>query len=91
MKTGARLALYGAGLVVAFGGAFGLAGVIVPNSLVAAWVEESEMNNHGVGQGEAEQRVAGHALNGLSLSSDGYVLSPLESPRAVGVPGDEVP
>ena len=27
MKAGGRLALYGAGLVVAFGGAFGLAGV----------------------------------------------------------------
>lgn len=69
MKTGARLALYGAGLVVAFGGAFGLAGVIVPNSLVDAWAEESETNSHGVGQSEAEQRVAGHVLNGLSLSA----------------------
>ncbi|MBX3195130.1 MAG: hypothetical protein KF727_08560 [Microbacteriaceae bacterium] len=88
MKTGARLALYGAGLVVAFGGAFGLAGVIVPNSLVDAWAEESETNSHGVGQSEAEQGVVGHVLNGLSLSADGYVLSPLDSPRAVGVLGE---
>lgn len=88
MKAGARLALYGAGLAVAFGGAFGLAGVVVPDSLVAAWAEESEMNSHGEGHGEAEQQVAGHALNGLSVSADGFVLSPVETPRIVGAPGE---
>ncbi len=35
MNAGTRLALYGAGLVVAFGGAFGLAGVIVPQIIKA--------------------------------------------------------
>ena len=47
MRAGGRLALYGAGLVVAFGGAFAAAGAIIPDSVVAAWAEGAEMNTHG--------------------------------------------
>ena len=46
MHAGTRLALYGAGLVVAFGGAFGLAGVVVPDSAPASWEEGTEMSTH---------------------------------------------
>lgn len=88
MKTGARLALYGTGLVVAFGGAFGLAGVIVPDNLVTAWADESEVDSHSEGHGAAKSQDAGHALKGLSLSADGYVLSPVAIPRTVGIPGE---
>ena len=42
MKAPARLALYGVGLVAAFGAAFGLSGIVVPDSYVAAWAEQSE-------------------------------------------------
>lgn len=42
MNAGAKLALYGAGLVVAFGAAFGLAGVIVPESFVADWIGSAD-------------------------------------------------
>lgn len=42
MKPAARLALYGAGLVVAFGAAYGIASVIVPASFVADWVASGE-------------------------------------------------
>ncbi|UTX52495.1 hypothetical protein [Leucobacter aridicollis] len=38
MKPAARLAIYGAGLVVAFGAAYGLAGLIVPADFVADWI-----------------------------------------------------
>lgn len=41
MNAGVRLTLYGAGLVVAFLTVFGLAGVVVPNSLVDDWVSRS--------------------------------------------------
>ncbi|GAA1315833.1 hypothetical protein ACFSWE_01770 [Leucobacter albus] len=42
MNAGAKLALYGAGLVVAFGASYGLASVIVPASFVADWVASGE-------------------------------------------------
>lgn len=38
MNAGVRLTLYGAGLVAAFGAAFGIAGVVVPESFVAEWI-----------------------------------------------------
>lgn len=42
MKAGWRLVLYGIGLVVAFGAAFGLANVLVPDDFVDHWVEQSD-------------------------------------------------
>jgi hypothetical protein len=42
MTAGMRLALYGLGLAVAFGGAYWLADAIVPESVVTAWVEGSD-------------------------------------------------
>lgn len=90
MKAGARLALYGAGLVVAFGGAFVAAGAIIPDSFVAAWAEDSATGGHGEegGHGAAEQETAGHALNGLSIDADGFVLSPIAAPAGVGQAGE---
>lgn len=46
MRAPARLALYGAGLAVAFCGAYGLAGVVIPDSVVQAWQEQSQTNEH---------------------------------------------
>ncbi len=57
MKAGGRLALYGAGLVVAFGGAFGLAGAVIPDSFAKAqWAEGSNVNAHGEGHGDARRK-----------------------------------
>ena len=88
MKAGGRLALYGAGLVVAFGGAFGLAGAVIPDSFVAAWAEGSDVNTHGEGHGGAAQETAEPTLNGVSASADGFVLSPVQAPTAAGEDGD---
>ncbi|MGI6879425.1 DUF1541 domain-containing protein [Microbacterium sp. gxy059] len=41
MNAAGRLALYGAGLVAAFGAAYGLAGVVVPDGVVTSWQERS--------------------------------------------------
>ncbi|UNK70854.1 hypothetical protein [Microbacterium sp. H1-D42] len=41
MNAAVRLTLYGAGLIVAFVVAFGLAGVVVPDSFVDDWVSRS--------------------------------------------------
>lgn len=88
MKAPVRLAAYSAGLVVAFGGAFGLAGVAIPDSVVAAWTQSSESGSHGDGHGDSgEQEAADHAMNGVSASADGYVLSPVAAPSATGDAG----
>ncbi|GAB2645562.1 hypothetical protein GCM10027169_12030 [Gordonia jinhuaensis] len=87
MKTPARLGLYGAGLAVAFGGAFGLAGVVVPASAVDAWAKGTGMSTHSQGHTN-EQQTAGQALNGVSLSADGFALSPVKAPTATGTEGE---
>lgn len=90
MKAGARLAVYGAGLVVAFGGAYALADAVIPDSFVAARAGDSATGGHGEegGRGGAEQETAGHALDGLSLDADGFVLSPVDAPTGVGQKGE---
>lgn len=91
MKTGARLALYGAGLVVAFGGAFGLAALLVPGSLVEGWAESDSgaghagQDEHGV-PGATESKVE-NMPQGLSLSAGGYTLAPIEAPMGVSEAG----
>ncbi|MFT4231461.1 MAG: hypothetical protein QM606_01605 [Leucobacter sp.] len=46
MKAGWRLALYGAGLIAAFGAAFGIAHAVVPDGVVTAWTERGD-SQHG--------------------------------------------
>ena len=88
MNAGTRLALFGAGLVVAFGSAFAAAGAVVPDSTVAAWAEGSDMGSHGAGHGGSDAQPAGYTLDGLSLGAHGYVLSPVEAPASVGAEGE---
>lgn len=91
MKTGARLALFGAGLMVAFGGAFGIATAVAPDDIVAASEEGNEMNGHGDGhetQPDAAAPELAGALKGLAISIDGYVLSPIAAPAVVGEAGE---
>jgi hypothetical protein len=89
MKTGARLMLYGLGLVVAFGGAFGIAAAVVPGDVVAGWQKGSEMDEHGEGhEAEPEAPALAGALKGLALSIDGHVLSPIDAPAVVGEAGE---
>ncbi len=46
MNAAGRLALFGAGLIVAFGGAFVLAGALVPDSVVENWRQASVVDEH---------------------------------------------
>ncbi len=91
MNAGARLAIYGLGLVVVFVGAFGIAGAVVPDSAVAGWMKGSGMNGHDEGHGSrtaSSTTIAADKLKGLALGIDGYVLSPVEAPAAVGESGE---
>ena len=60
MSTAARLTLYGAGLVVAFGAAFGLASVIVPESFVADWIASGEQSEQAPTAAEQTPESAAH-------------------------------
>lgn len=94
MNAAARLALYGLGVIVAFGGAFGLAAAVVPTSLVNDWTKGTEMKNHEGGHGSGETSTSGSTnttadgLKGLALGLNGYVLSPVEAPASVGETGE---
>jgi hypothetical protein len=93
MNAGARLGLYGAGLLVAFGAAYGLAGVIVPAGAVSEWTKGAEVNDHGghvesAAGADNPASAAADDLKGLALGLDGYVLSPIEAPASSGEPGE---
>lgn len=75
MNTPTRLGLYGLGLIVAFGGAFGLAGALVPESTVSGWSERVDSAEHGT----TATSDAGQA--------EGYTLDRIGAPSGVGVPG----
>ncbi|MBD8044930.1 heavy-metal-associated domain-containing protein [Arthrobacter sp. Sa2BUA2] len=95
MNAGARLALYGAGLVVVFGGAFGIAGAVAPENAVTGWMEEGRsggnaMTDHAEGPGSAGTEPAAaapDAVKGLAAGVGGYLLSPVQAPETAGQPG----
>lgn len=67
MRAPARLALYGAGLVVAFGGAYGLAGVVVPHGVVESWAQQTQMNEHTEGADDMNSSSHGqHETGGMA-------------------------
>lgn len=90
MNTGARLGIFGLGLVLAFGTAFGVAGAVMPDGVVVDSAEGNEMKGHDEGRDTASAATAGagHPVKGLALGADGYVLSPIEAPAAVGESGE---
>ncbi len=83
MNAAGRLGLYAAGLVVAFGAAYGVSSAVVPAGAAAAWQDSAGMDGHT----EAGQAPAEAALPGLSLSSGGYLLSPVTASGSVGEAG----
>lgn len=90
MNAGARLALYGLGLVVAFGGAFGIAGAVVPSSVVANWMKGTNMNTHSGDHADSPTEhtdAVTEGPKGLSLGVAGYVLSPVDAPATIGAAG----
>ncbi|MFE7706384.1 hypothetical protein ACFU6I_11410 [Streptomyces sp. NPDC057486] len=87
MNAAGRLALYGAGLAVAFTGALGISAVAVPDSVVADWKNESTTESHG-DMTDKKPSMPMDTPAGLSASADGYVLTSVSSPEKVGDPGE---
>ncbi|WP_019201883.1 hypothetical protein [Tsukamurella sp. 1534] len=93
MNPSQKLAAYGAGLVVAFAGAYGIAGAVVPDSVVAGWERGSTSTHagaeHNAGSAAAASTAApaAAAIKGVSLSADGYTLGPVTAPVVPNVAG----
>jgi hypothetical protein len=81
MRTGTRLAAYGAGLAVLFGSAFVIAGAVVPDRTVQSWKQAADRREMDHGGSE------GAHVRGVALEQDGYVMSPVSGPAGVGTAG----
>jgi len=92
-SAGARLAAFGAGLAILFGTAYFVAGALVSDETVDAWVdstEEEHADAHAT-DGHGDEHAAapgGDRPQGLALEQDGYVLGPVLVPGAVGERGE---
>jgi len=86
MNAPTRLGLFGAGLAVAFVGAFALAGVLVPESAVAGWQQPTTGHDDPTGTTDPKDTTM-TTIQGTSLSANGWALSSVEAPAVVGDPG----
>ncbi len=82
----ATLAAYGAGLVVAFATAYGIAGAVVPEDAAATRTAGAVDHGEHAAAG-AGHESAGHLPQGLAISADGLTLAPVTAPHAVGEAG----
>lgn len=92
MNAASRLALYGLGVVVAFGGAFGIAGAVVPDSAVAAWTQAGETNDHKPENTETSPQPATvDQVDGFTVSVEGDLVAGAPSELSISVTRDGTP
>lgn len=92
MRTAARLAAFGGGLVVIFAVAAVESRAIVPTSVADSWIRAADRpveHSAGdpMGHGGSTDHSAGHSAmppQGVSLERDGYRLGELEAPDRIG-------
>lgn len=94
MNTATRLGAYGAGLALAFGGAFVAADAAVPQSTVSNWTNEakghdmdSTTGGHG-GHGSNAPAQASADVPGVTSAHGGYLLMPVAAPAEADRAGD---
>lgn len=88
MNAAGRLAAFGAGLVVAFAGAYIAAAGLVPEAAVATWKESSTMTDHtALAQNPAPAAQNRTSMQGLSLDQYGYELAPVQAPPTASAAG----
>lgn len=86
MRAPARLSIFGAGLLVLFGGTYVAAGAAVPDDVVHRWTQsaqEDEMDH----TTEMAVGPAPTAPRGLSIEQDGYLLSGIAAPSTTNEEG----
>jgi len=91
MNAAGRLIAYGAAVAVTFGGAFVAAGAVVPDRVVERWATQAADTSHD----EASHEAAGTLpaippQKGVSMSSQGYVLSEVSAPQSTEESGELV-
>ena len=84
MRTPVKLAAFGLGLALVFGGAYAAATAVVPEATRSAWRQASDPAPSGGSHGSS----SAHAVRGLSVAEGGYLLGPVSAPNRVGVPGE---
>jgi hypothetical protein len=89
MNTGTRLGVYGAGLVLAFGGTFAIAGALAPDDTAANWAQDDQAG-HGdpatitaapPATTQEEQEID---VTGVTIARSGLTIGPIEAPTAPG-------
>lgn len=88
MNTAARLGIYGAGLVLAFGGTFAIANAVAPDDAAATWSQRAVASHGGLATGEATAPQSAQQeqddVTGVSLARSGFAIGPIEAPAAAG-------
>lgn len=99
MSAPLKLGIYALGVLALFFGAFGLAGLVVPEDVASDWAGDGidmsgdgeDMSGHGDDMSGEENHTEADVpvtVTGLSLEQDGFLLEPVEAPRSVGESGE---
>lgn len=89
MNAAGRLGVYGAGVAVAFAGAFGIGALVIPDSVVASWQDAASEEHTDGGHGAAEEDIMTTiATPGTAISASGYLLAPVTAPTTTGEAGE---
>lgn len=90
MNVAGRLIAYGAAVAVTFGGAFVAAGAVVPDRVVERWSAQAADTSHDDPDhgGGADTQPEPAPQKGVSMSSQGYVLSKVSAPQSAEQAGE---
>ena len=80
MSAAARLGAYGAGLLLAFGGAFVIAGAVAPEAPVVGSVRD----DHGADAEAAPSNEQEIDTSGVAIARSGYTIGPISAPSSAG-------
>ncbi|WP_206447732.1 hypothetical protein [Agrococcus sp. KRD186] len=88
MNTGARLGIYGAGLVFAFGGTFAIAGALVPDDAAANWAQDDPAGHGDPAASTATpsqpgQRAQEIDVTGVTIARSGLTIGPIDAPATL--------
>lgn len=92
MNAPARLGMYGAGLVLAFGATFTIAGALAPDDAVESWSHGSRAGHGDPAAGvatpsRAPQQAQEVGVTGTTIARSGFTIGPIEAPAATGETG----
>lgn len=88
MNAAGRIGVYAGGLVVAFVGAFAIANLVVPDSLVQQWAASASDSPTGNHAGMDMTSTADPALPGLGIEQYGFELGAITAPAEAGEAGE---